>query len=193
MHLKLEPWQQKSSIKMSEHRNVEPYWSGMPVKMFLFSTFLAKYKDRLIKSNTLQENRYCLYHLGLFCILPVAFSFCSFGMHPPFSSISPFQVVPIIISVCCHLSSTGDSWLDITTQDLERMLEERSGGRADVGSQKSISSKQTQHVGGAEERRKEVEDDKEKEEAGYSLVAVSQGMKNFLNAMSSHEGAELPW
>ncbi|KAI4812941.1 hypothetical protein KUCAC02_024303, partial [Chaenocephalus aceratus] len=58
----------------------------------------------------------------------------------------------------------SDSWLDITTQDLERMLEERSGGRADVGSQKSISSKQTQH-----------------------------GMKNFLNAMSSHEGAELPW
>ncbi|XP_010791715.1 protein ecdysoneless homolog [Notothenia coriiceps] len=91
------------------------------------------------------------------------------------------------------LPEDSDSWLDITTQDLERMLEERSGGRADVGSQKSISSKQTQHVGGAEERRKEAEDDKEKEEAGYSLVAVSQGMKNFLNAMSSHEGAELPW
>uniref|UniRef100_A0A8C9XI02 Ecdysoneless homolog (Drosophila) n=1 Tax=Sander lucioperca TaxID=283035 RepID=A0A8C9XI02_SANLU len=56
----------------------------------------------------------------------------------------------------------SDSWLDITTQDLERMLQERSGRRAD---------------------RKETEDNKEEEE----------GMKNFLNAMSSHEGAELPW
>ncbi|XP_029305328.1 protein ecdysoneless homolog [Cottoperca gobio] len=87
----------------------------------------------------------------------------------------------------------SDSWLDITTQDLERMLQERSGGRADVGSRNSSSTKQTQHVEGAEERRREMEDDKEKEEAGYSLVAVSQGMKNFLSAMSSHEGAELPW
>uniref|UniRef100_A0A8C2ZVL6 Ecdysoneless homolog (Drosophila) n=1 Tax=Cyclopterus lumpus TaxID=8103 RepID=A0A8C2ZVL6_CYCLU len=77
----------------------------------------------------------------------------------------------------------SDSWLDITTQDLERLLQERSGGRADVGKQ---------NVGGAEERRKETEDDKKEEEAGFSLVAVSQGMKNFLNAMSSHEGAELP-
>ncbi|XP_070772264.1 protein ecdysoneless homolog [Enoplosus armatus] len=87
----------------------------------------------------------------------------------------------------------SDSWLDITAQDLERMLQERSGGRADVGSQNSSSTKQTQHVGGVNERRKETEDGKGEEEAGYSLVAVSQGMKNFLNAMSSHEGAELPW
>uniref|UniRef100_I3IWE8 Ecdysoneless homolog (Drosophila) n=1 Tax=Oreochromis niloticus TaxID=8128 RepID=I3IWE8_ORENI len=63
----------------------------------------------------------------------------------------------------------SDSWLDITAQDLERLLQERSGGRADVGSQNS-----------------------KEEEAGYSLVAISQGMKNFLKAMSSHEGAELP-
>ncbi|XP_070833682.1 protein ecdysoneless homolog [Chaetodon trifascialis] len=87
----------------------------------------------------------------------------------------------------------SDSWLDITAQDLERMLQERSGGRADVGRQNSGSTKQTQHVEGAEERREEAEGGKEEEEGGYSLVAVSQGMKNFLNAMSSHEGAELPW
>uniref|UniRef100_A0A3Q3G063 Ecdysoneless homolog (Drosophila) n=1 Tax=Labrus bergylta TaxID=56723 RepID=A0A3Q3G063_9LABR len=88
----------------------------------------------------------------------------------------------------------SDSWMDITAQDLERMLQERSGGRAGVGSQKSSSTKQRQHVGAAEERRKETEDSREEEdeEAGYSLVAVSQGMKKFLNAMSSHEGAELP-
>lgn len=76
------------------------------------------------------------------------------------------------------------------------MLQDRSGGRVDVGSQKSSSTKQTQHVGHAEEGRKETKDTREKEEEeeqGYSLVAVSQGMKNFLNAMSSHEGAELPW
>uniref|UniRef100_A0A8D3DAS4 Ecdysoneless homolog (Drosophila) n=1 Tax=Scophthalmus maximus TaxID=52904 RepID=A0A8D3DAS4_SCOMX len=59
----------------------------------------------------------------------------------------------------------SDSWLDITAQDLERMLQERSGGTKD----------------------------EEEEEASYSLVAISQGMKNFLSAMSSHEGAELPW
>ncbi|XP_022054046.2 protein ecdysoneless homolog [Acanthochromis polyacanthus] len=88
----------------------------------------------------------------------------------------------------------SDSWLDITAQDLEQLLQERSGGRADVGSQKSSSStKQAQHDGDAEEKKKETEEDKEEEAAGYSLVAVSQGMKKFLNAMSSHEGAELPW
>lgn len=67
------------------------------------------------------------------------------------------------------------------------MLQEKSGGRADISSQSSSSSKQT------EERRRGTEDSQEEEEGGYSLVAVSQGMKNFLNAMSSHEGAELPW
>ncbi|CAJ1067167.1 LOW QUALITY PROTEIN: protein ecdysoneless homolog [Xyrichtys novacula] len=90
----------------------------------------------------------------------------------------------------------SDSWLDITAQDLERILQDRSGWRADVGSQKSSSTKQTQPAGGTEERSKEKKDSREEEEEeqqGYSLVAVSQGMKNFLNAMSSHEGAELPW
>uniref|UniRef100_A0AAQ5YLL1 Ecdysoneless homolog (Drosophila) n=1 Tax=Amphiprion ocellaris TaxID=80972 RepID=A0AAQ5YLL1_AMPOC len=61
----------------------------------------------------------------------------------------------------------SDSWLDITAQDLERLLQERGGGR------------------------KETEDNKQEEAAGYSLVAVSQGMKNFLHAMSSHEETRL--
>lgn len=73
------------------------------------------------------------------------------------------------------------------------MLEERCGGRAPISSGDAGSSKGTQQGGGAEERREAAEDDQEREEAGYSLVAVSQRMKNFLNAMSSHEGAELPW
>uniref|UniRef100_A0A8C6LZX8 Ecdysoneless cell cycle regulator n=1 Tax=Nothobranchius furzeri TaxID=105023 RepID=A0A8C6LZX8_NOTFU len=63
----------------------------------------------------------------------------------------------------------SDSWLDVTAQDLELLLQERKAG-------------------------KEMEDSKDEEEdAGYSLVAVSQGMKDFLNAMSSYEGAEMPW
>ncbi|XP_061600787.1 protein ecdysoneless homolog [Cololabis saira] len=86
----------------------------------------------------------------------------------------------------------SDSWLNITAQDLEKLLEERSGARADVGS-KRCASKQTQLAGDAAERGKETEDNKEEEEGAYALVAVSQGMKDFLNAMSSHEGAELPW
>uniref|UniRef100_A0A096M6B6 Ecdysoneless homolog (Drosophila) n=1 Tax=Poecilia formosa TaxID=48698 RepID=A0A096M6B6_POEFO len=61
----------------------------------------------------------------------------------------------------------SDSWLEVTSQDLEQLLQEASG--------------------------KEEEEDTKEEEAGYSLVAVSQGMKDFLNAMSSHEGAETPW
>uniref|UniRef100_UPI003AAB2C36 protein ecdysoneless homolog isoform X1 n=1 Tax=Centroberyx gerrardi TaxID=166262 RepID=UPI003AAB2C36 len=87
----------------------------------------------------------------------------------------------------------SDSWLDITAQDLERMLEERSGQSIGVGSQNPSSTKHTQRGRGAEKKRKETEEDEEGEEASYSLVAVTQGMKNFLNTVSSHEGAELPW
>ncbi|CAN9499659.1 unnamed protein product [Ophioblennius macclurei] len=86
----------------------------------------------------------------------------------------------------------SDSWLDITAQDLELLLQEKSGGRAAAAGSQSFSCSK-QHVGGAEERGKESEDNKEEEVDGYSLVAVSQGMKSFLSAMSSHEGAELPW
>lgn len=84
-----------------------------------------------------------------------------------------------------------DSWLEITAQDLDHMLQQRTGGRADAGSQKCSSTKHTQHLEGTEERRGETEHAKE-EECGYSLVAVSQGMKKFLDAVSSHEGAEVP-
>ncbi|XP_041803779.1 protein ecdysoneless homolog [Chelmon rostratus] len=108
-------------------------------------------------------------------------------------SCSPFNLEELKKQESQLPQEDSDSWLDITAQDLERMLQERSGGRADVGSQNSSSTKQTQHVEGTEERRKETKGSKEEEEGGYSLVAVSQGMKNFLNAMSSHEGAELPW
>lgn len=73
------------------------------------------------------------------------------------------------------------------------MLQERSDGRVTVGGQYPSSTKRALHAEDAEERRKETEGDKDEEEASYSLVAVSQGMKSFLNAMSSHEGAELPW
>ncbi|KAL7383921.1 hypothetical protein ABVT39_020696 [Epinephelus coioides] len=108
-------------------------------------------------------------------------------------SCSPFNLEDLKKQESQLPQEDSDSWLDITTQDLERMLQERSGGRADVRSQNSSSTKQTQHGGGAGERKKEMQDNKEEEEASYSLVAVSQGMKSFLNAMSSHEGAELPW
>lgn len=141
---------------------------------------------------TLLEREHCLrlsLPPGIF--LPIPFSFCPFGMQPPFSTLSLFQPFPIISFSLCL--SPGDSWLDITAQDLERILQDRSGGRAAVGSQNSSSTKQTEQAGGAEERRNEMKDNEEEKEAGYSLVAVSQGMKNFLNAMSSHEGAELPW
>lgn len=89
----------------------------------------------------------------------------------------------------------SDSWLDISSQDLERLLQERSGIGADICSRASGSFKQTQGVNGKEEKESERgdEDGLGEEEAGYSLVAVSKGMKDFLNAVSSHEGAEFPW
>ncbi|XP_043119115.1 protein ecdysoneless homolog [Puntigrus tetrazona] len=71
-----------------------------------------------------------------------------------------------------HLpAEDSDSWLDISPQELERLLEER-GGRA---------------VSNASHKTAQPE-----EEAGYSLIAVTKGMKSFINAMSSHEGAEIP-
>ncbi|XP_015230095.1 PREDICTED: protein ecdysoneless homolog [Cyprinodon variegatus] len=87
----------------------------------------------------------------------------------------------------------SDSWLDITAQDLEQLLQERSGRIPDVGREGFSPAKQKLHVKDAAERRNEAEEEMKEEEAGYSLVAVSKGMKDFLNAMSSHEGAELPW
>uniref|UniRef100_A0A3B3ZWV6 Uncharacterized protein n=1 Tax=Periophthalmus magnuspinnatus TaxID=409849 RepID=A0A3B3ZWV6_9GOBI len=82
-----------------------------------------------------------------------------------------------------QLPPEDDSWLDITEQDLEQMLQERARNCDGVEFQKSsVSHSKDEPVG------IQVEKD-----AGYSLVAVSQGVKNFLNAMSSHEGAELPF
>ncbi|XP_064173056.1 protein ecdysoneless homolog isoform X2 [Anguilla rostrata] len=71
----------------------------------------------------------------------------------------------------------SDSWLDLSPQDLERLLEEKAGGRA----------------GSSDPRHGNRTETANQEEAGYSLVAVTQGMKKFINAVSSHEGAELPW
>lgn len=70
----------------------------------------------------------------------------------------------------------SDAWLDISPQELERLLEERGGRKVIDGTRKTVGP----------------EDKEQEEETGYSLVAVTQGMKDFINAMSSHEGAEIP-
>ncbi|XP_035651946.2 protein ecdysoneless homolog isoform X1 [Oncorhynchus keta] len=74
----------------------------------------------------------------------------------------------------------SEGWLDISAQELEHLLE---GSGVGLGGSEPSLTKHTQ--GGRSE--------KGEEEGSYSLVAVTQGMKNFINAMSSHEGAELPW
>ncbi|XP_008319832.1 protein ecdysoneless homolog [Cynoglossus semilaevis] len=86
----------------------------------------------------------------------------------------------------------SDSWLNITAQDLEQMLQERSSGQVHVSGQNSSQQMSSQVRRVSDEKEEEKEDEQEKD-SSYSLVAVSQGMKNFLSAMSSHEGAELPW
>lgn len=75
-------------------------------------------------------------------------------------------------------------------------MQERCGIGADVGSGTSDSAKQTHHVNGKEEKGRGDDNhpgEEEEDGEGYSLVAVSKGMKDFLNAVSSHEGAEFPW
>ncbi|XP_053366586.1 protein ecdysoneless homolog [Clarias gariepinus] len=75
----------------------------------------------------------------------------------------------------------SDTWLNITPDELERLLEERGGQRAGTGQASTCGA-----------GRSEDEEKQQEEEAGYTLVAVTQGMKDFINAMSSHEGAEFP-
>ncbi len=70
----------------------------------------------------------------------------------------------------------GDAWLDISPQELERLLEERGGRGVSDGTRKTA----------------QPDEEQQEEEAGYSLIAVTKGMKSFINAMSSHEGAEIP-
>ncbi|XP_036402320.1 protein ecdysoneless homolog isoform X1 [Megalops cyprinoides] len=71
----------------------------------------------------------------------------------------------------------SDSWLDISPQELESLLEETVGRTA----------------GGANAPQAAGSQGQEHEDATYSLVAVTQGVKSFINTTVSHEGAELPW
>ncbi|XP_026141428.1 protein ecdysoneless homolog [Carassius auratus] len=70
----------------------------------------------------------------------------------------------------------SDAWLDISHQELERLLEERGGRGVSDGTCKTPLP----------------DEELQEEEAGYSLIAVTKGMKSFINATSSHEGAEIP-
>ncbi|KAF4102097.1 protein ecdysoneless homolog [Onychostoma macrolepis] len=70
----------------------------------------------------------------------------------------------------------SDAWLDISPQELERLLEERGGRGVSDGTRKTA----------------QPDEELQEEEAGYSLIAVTKGMKSFISAMSSHEGAEIP-
>ncbi|XP_077586025.1 protein ecdysoneless homolog [Stigmatopora nigra] len=112
-----------------------------------------------------------------------------------FSVMSPGDEVLQLLSSCgpinietlkkqeAHLpQEDSDNWLDVSAQDLERMLEERSG------SARETSGKDPQSVGS-----KMAEDGEKEEEAACSLVGVSEKMKDFLNAKSSYMGAESPW
>lgn len=76
---------------------------------------------------------------------------------------------------------TGDDWLNITPEELDRLLEERGGLRSSKGQGVTCGA-----------GRSEDEEKQQEEEAGFTLVAVTKGMKDFINAMSSHQGAEFP-
>lgn len=104
-----------------------------------------------------------------------------------------YHITALVSSGWCHWLwlypwLLGDSWLDLSPQDLEQILQERAGHAVRGGLGRSGAPSRNQpgqtHSGTEEEAEQEV---------GYSLVAVTHGMKNFINAMSSYEGAELPW
>uniref|UniRef100_A0AAV2JR24 Ecdysoneless n=2 Tax=Knipowitschia caucasica TaxID=637954 RepID=A0AAV2JR24_KNICA len=97
-------------------------------------------------------------------------------------SLTPFSLENLKEKESQLSPEDSDNWLDITEQDLEKMLHDRTKGCVGVEIQKpSVGCSKDEPV------RSRVEED-----ASYSLVAVSQGMTNFLKAMSSHKGAELP-
>uniref|UniRef100_A0A8C4S8E2 Ecdysoneless homolog (Drosophila) n=1 Tax=Erpetoichthys calabaricus TaxID=27687 RepID=A0A8C4S8E2_ERPCA len=74
-----------------------------------------------------------------------------------------------------HLpAEDSDSWLEISPEELDRLLE-----------QASCSSAQRPVVQAG------LEDDEVAE--AYSLSAIPLSMKAFINKMSTHEGAEVPW
>ncbi|XP_061546125.1 protein ecdysoneless homolog isoform X1 [Phycodurus eques] len=104
------------------------------------------------------------------------------------SSCGPIDVEELRKQEAHLPQEDSDSWLDVTAQDLERMLEERSGSGPDTTpGKRSQPDRQAEYVG-----RTETEDSEEGEEAGYSLLGVSRRMEGFLNAKSSYMGAELP-
>ncbi|MBN3322187.1 ECD protein, partial [Atractosteus spatula] len=73
----------------------------------------------------------------------------------------------------------SDSWMEISPEQLDRLLEETAGHAAGCLDPNQVA-------GGQQESGR-------KEEADYSLVAVTKSMKAFINKVSTHEGAELPW
>uniref|UniRef100_A0AAY4C871 Ecdysoneless n=1 Tax=Denticeps clupeoides TaxID=299321 RepID=A0AAY4C871_9TELE len=94
---------------------------------------------------------------------------------------SPYNLDELKKQEKCLAPEDSDSWLDLTPQDLDQLLQERAGvGFGMAGSSPSQAVETGKNEG-------------EVEAASYTLVAVTQKMKNFINAVSSHEGAELPW
>ncbi|MBN3285446.1 ECD protein, partial [Polyodon spathula] len=75
----------------------------------------------------------------------------------------------------------SESWLEMTPEELEHLLEEATG--------RGIKSSPR----GDAEREEEEEEEEQEEEESYSLSAVTHSMKAFINKVSTHEGAELPW
>lgn len=90
-----------------------------------------------------------------------------------------------------EFSLLGERWLELSPEELEQILQERAGCGVRGGPGRSGAPSRGQPVPG--QMGSAGAEDEEEQEVGYSLVAVSQGMKNFINTMSSYEGAELPW
>ncbi|KAJ3609881.1 hypothetical protein NHX12_021975 [Muraenolepis orangiensis] len=91
---------------------------------------------------------------------------------------APFDLEELRKQESQLVPADSDGWLDFNDRDLDLMLAERNGG--------VCVTKRTQEKDPGKGKE-------EGEEAVFSLVAVSQGIKSFLSATSSHKGAELPW
>ncbi|NXN22213.1 ECD protein, partial [Nycticryphes semicollaris] len=79
---------------------------------------------------------------------------------------TPIDLKELEREAACLPPEDDDSWLEITPDDLDKMLKE---------------ARNESYPSSSEEERK------------YELEAVAESMKAFVSKVSTHEGAEMPW
>ncbi|XP_066549451.1 protein ecdysoneless homolog isoform X2 [Amia ocellicauda] len=160
------------SSELGSPVSCSPLWGG-----FLDSLQKSGYFRRELEGSA--RYRELLHSAERFFRQSITVPQSSGGLSPGQEVLQELQSCPLNVEELRERESQlppedSDSWLEISPEDLERLLQETTG-RATGSSNPCKRATQ------------------EEEEAGYSLVAVTKSVKAFINKVSSHEGAELPW